>query len=119
MKKIIIIDDIIEQAKIIKNYIETLYKNEVKIYLACDLKKAFKIIKENNIDIIITDLELNNMNALKFIQKIKKEISNRLPIIVITGDTTNYSKCINLKVSSIIKKPFQIEDLKLELENIV
>jgi len=82
------------------------------IYEASNGKEALKIYKEKKPDIILTDIEMPQMNGLEFIEQIRIEGSNT-PAIVLTAHTTNdyLFKAIELNLIKYLTKPLQEEEL--------
>lgn len=82
--------------------------------LACDL------IKTNRIDLVITDLRLNNENGMDFIRFLREQ-DLETPIII----TSAYSEkellldAIDLEVSSYLIKPFKTVDLFQNIEKAI
>jgi PAS domain S-box-containing protein len=98
---------------------------------AKDGQEAFEVFKSTkNIDILITDINMPNMDGLELIQKVR-EINPKLPVIITSAysDQKFFIKSIELKVDGYILKPidvFQIipliqkiqENIKIRKEHI-
>ncbi|MCW3078342.1 MAG: two-component system response regulator [Bacteroidetes bacterium] len=89
------------------------------IYTAESAKDAKAILKENNIQIIITDQRMPDMTGIEFLESILTEYPDVIRIIL-TGftDLETVIKAINKgQVYKYISKPFNTEELKITLDN--
>ena len=97
--------------------IEKLFK---KLFVANDGEKGLEIYKLNqtNIDIIVTDINMPNMNGLEMISEINK-INNSIPIIVTTAHTDSdfLLEAIDKNVDKYMPKPIQIKELTVNIVN--
>jgi len=98
---------------LLKNSIDILEDFVNKIYPAANTEKALKILQENKIDLIISDILLENDNGIEFIKKIRKQYGIFTPVILTTAYTdTNYLlESIKLKIENYIVKPINIKKL--------
>ncbi len=89
-----------------------------KVFSAYDGENGLEIFKEhkNEIDVIVTDINMPNMNGLEMIGAINK-IESSLPTIVTTAHTdSNFLiNAIDLNVDKYIAKPIQIKDLTISV----
>lgn len=75
-----------EDDPIIRENITTFLKRRGgEVYEAENGKEALQLIMACNPHIILTDLEMPEMNGLEMIQKVRIEHGSQTPIIVITG----------------------------------
>ncbi|MGB9731411.1 MULTISPECIES: response regulator transcription factor [Calditerrivibrio] len=78
-------------------------------------KSAFELLKDNQYNLIITDIMMPELDGIKFLHRIRS-IGIDTPVIVITAyDTTeNIMAVYDLGAVEILGKPFDIDDfLKL------
>jgi len=96
--------------------IETLKLYCKKVYYAPKIKKAHELIKEKNIDIIISDIHLKEENGLNFLEELK-ENNCKIPMIILSGfDNKEFLfRAINLRVVEYIVKPLDINKLESAL----
>jgi len=82
------------------------------IYEAENGKEALSIYKEQQPDVILTDIEMPKMNGLEFIEQIRNE-GSKTPAIVLTAHTTNtyLFKAIELNLIKYLIKPLQEKEL--------
>ena len=88
-----------------------------KLYTACDGEDGLKKFQENEIDIIITDINMPKLNGIEMLEKIK-QIDNNFYSIVVTAysDMDNFNTTINLGVRGYITKPINLTRLMDTLE---
>lgn len=82
------------------------------IFYASDGLEALEIAKNNNIDIVITDIQMPGMNGIQLIREIKC-LNRRIRSIIITAYAEfEYAKeSVKLSVDDFILKPFKSKDL--------
>ena len=87
-----------------------------KVFCAYDGQNGLEIFKENGkeIDVIVTDINMPNLNGLEMIRAINK-LQSSLPTIVTTAhtDSSYLIDAIDLNVDKYISKPIQIKDLTI------
>ncbi len=83
------------------------------IYPVSTSKEALNIIQNNKIDVIVSDILLENENGIDFLKQLKEEYNSTIPAIVTTAhaDTKYLLDAIKLKVENYIIKPININEL--------
>lgn len=84
-----------------------------KIFEARNGLEAIEIIKQQNIDVVLMDLQMPVLDGLEATQIIRKTINTTLPIIALTayalkGDN---QKCFDVGMNDYLSKPFQENQL--------
>lgn len=105
-------DDILTKEAII----ETLKKFSKNILVADNGEEALEIYDNNEIQLIISDVEMPYMNGVRFIEKIReKDITT--PVIIITAHSQNdyLISFANLGIQGYIIKPINFNKLKESL----
>ncbi len=118
--KILIVDDShttrILQKNILSNY-------GYNVSTATDSIRALEKIKQNKYDLIITDVQMPEMNGFEFIKELRKITSyENTPVIVVSSEPKEkYSKeAEETKVKTYIQKNlFKQEELLAEIEKIL
>lgn len=84
-------------------------------------KEALQIIQNKKIDVIISDILLENENGIDFLRELKEEQNINIPTILTTAhtDTKYLLDAIKLKVENYIVKPINLKELLNTLHDIV
>ena len=84
-------------------------------------KEAFLIIQNKKIDVIISDILLENENGIDFLRELKEVHNINIPSILTTAhtDTKYLLDAIKLKVENYIVKPINLKELLNSLHDIV
>lgn len=95
---------------------EEFFKN---ITIAKDGKEGLEKFKKNKIDLIITDINMPNMNGLEMISEIKK-IDELITILVLSAhnETKYFLESIKLGIDGFMLKPLDIESLLSSLDRV-
>ncbi|RXJ97790.1 response regulator receiver protein [Arcobacter sp. CECT 8986] len=112
---ILIIDD---STVIQKQLQDILTPRGYKLYSSMTGIEAYQILKKENIDLVILDLELPDIHGLKLLKNIKKNINKNLSVVVLSGnyDAKTYRESLKQGASDFIKKPFLLEEVLLKVE---
>ncbi len=91
------------------------------IYPVSTSKEALDIIQNNKIDVIVSDILLENENGIDFLQFLQEEKNINIPAILTTAhtDTKYLIDAIKLKVENYIIKPINIKELLNTLHDIL
>ncbi len=116
MDKILIIEDDLWISNSLKLYLEN---SEYKIKLHHSWKDAIKIIKKENPNLIILDINLPIMDWME-ICKLTREFSD-VPIVMLTAKNSENSKIIWLELwaDDYIAKPFSPRELLARIKRIL
>lgn len=87
-----------------------------RVDVATDGIEGFEMFEKNKPDIVISDINLPEMNGLEMI-KAMRAISPHLPVIIMTSydSSKNISESINQGAHHYLRKPFSIEELQIAL----
>ena len=107
---ILYIEDDINLLKNSSDILEDFLKT---IYPATNTKDALEILKKNRVDVIVSDILLENENGIEFVKKLRDDYGIYTPVILTTAYTdTNYLlESIKLKIENYIIKPINIKEL--------
>ena len=102
-----------DDINLLKNSSDILEDFVKKIYPVTNTKDALETIKKHKIDVIVSDILLENENGIEFIKKLRDEYDIYTPVILTTAYTdTNYLlESIKLKIENYIIKPINIKEL--------
>ncbi len=81
---------------------------------ASDAETGLKILGQEQIDLVTSDLKLPGMNGLEFLQAIKR-INASIPVVVMTayGTVETAVEAMKAGASDYVLKPFSLEEIKL------
>jgi len=82
---------------------------------AVDGQDALSKVKDNNFDLVLTDIRMPNMDGLEFVNKVRTELKRtELPIIIIStkGADEDIEKGMQLGASGYLSKPIQMSKLR-------
>jgi len=109
-KSILYIED---EEKIRTTLSKTLEMMAKKVYSFADAQNAFDDFMTIKPDIILTDVSLEEMNGIEFIQKIR-QFDQKIPIIILSAhtDTKFLLEASKLKLVEYLTKPATFKELK-------
>src|ERR1700687_3670574 len=83
-------------------------------FSAEDAEVGLKLLRENPIDLILTDLKLPGMNGLEFLQCIKRQ-NSALPVVVMTafGTVETAVEARKAGASDYVLKPFSLTEMRM------
>src|ERR1700687_114067 len=83
-------------------------------FSAGDAETGIKLLRENPIDLILTDLKLPGMNGLEFLQIIKRQ-NAALPVVVMTafGSVETAVEAMKAGASDYVLKPFSLTEMRM------
>lgn len=115
VKKIIIVEDEINIAKLIK---ETLDLKNYMSMIAFDGKEALEIIEKENISLVILDVMIPEINGFEVMEKVRDK---KIPVIFLSARTEveNVVKGLKLGAQDYIKKPFEPLELLTRVEMVL
>lgn len=108
-----------------KALINMLVKNGYENLLsASNGEKALDKLNHNQIDLIISDINMPNINGLELIKMVregKTSVAKDTSIIAVTtlSDTSTISACMTLEVDSFLVKPITVSSVQQQIKNAV
>lgn len=111
LKQVLFVDD----DRILRHLIQkklAKYKNTFTVLTAEDGRDAVKKLTENTISLVVTDLQMPQMDGFALMAHLSENYAD-IPVIVQTGHSTPKSKKYVLErgASGYIEKPFKVEQL--------
>jgi DNA-binding NtrC family response regulator len=81
---------------------------------AGDAESGLKLLRENAVDLVVTDLKLPGMNGLEFLQAIKRQ-NAALPVVVMTafGTVETAVEAMKAGASDYVLKPFSLSEMRM------
>lgn len=113
--KILVVDD----SPTIRKFISIALKVKgFEIISASDGMEALELLPNDNVDLVITDLNMPNIDGFNLIERIRtNENYQNTPIIVMSNlsDSEDIQRAINLGANSYIIKPFDQNNITKEV----
>jgi DNA-binding response OmpR family regulator len=119
MKKILIVDDKPSISDLLVQFLKNTYELETRT----DGMEALMWLQDGNIpDLILTDLQMPNIDGIELIKKVKASgYFSDVPIIVLSSKDSSKDRieCLKLGAEDYIMKPFNPEELMIRIEKVL
>jgi two-component system, chemotaxis family, chemotaxis protein CheY len=119
---VLIVDDSPAMRSFVKRVLELSGFEMGTCFEAANGSEAFDLLKDEWVDVILTDINMPVMNGEEFVQNLAgHESFGSIPVLVISTDRTDdrVRQMIALGAKGYVKKPFQPEELREELERVL
>ena len=118
--KILIVDDIFTNRLLLVEILKSLGHEYMQ---AENGKEAIEIIRNNDFDIVLMDIEMPVMNGLETTQYIRQNIpfpKNKIPIVALTAHNPQlfFEEFKNKGFDTLLTKPYNIEKLSALIKEI-
>ena len=113
-KKILIIDDSSTMRKIVMRSLRQAGLEIGDVLEAGDGQEALQVLDENSVDLILSDINMPNMDGLEFLrQKNTNPAIQNIPVVMITTEAVDeiVQEVKELGAMGNIKKPFTPEQI--------
>ncbi len=88
------------------------------ILVADDGEEAHQRICENEIDLLITDINMPRLSGIGLVQRLREE-KREMPIIVVTGVPHGVDRVHALGVDAVFMKPFKLLELVAQIRQLL
>jgi two-component system, NtrC family, response regulator AtoC len=111
MATILIVEDELKMLRLLELSLE---EEGFTTRSASDAETGLKILVQEPIDLVITDLKLPGMNGLEFLQAVKRTNAS-IPAVVMTayGTVETAVEAMKAGASDYVLKPFSLDEIKL------
>ena len=113
---------IVEDNRELKDYMVNFLSNEFRVLTANNGKEGLDLAIKNTPDVIISDLMMPVMDGVEMCKIIKTDINtSHIPVIILTAKSgiENEKEGLETGADEYLLKPFDIDILKLRLNNIL
>lgn len=113
MKNALVVEDSAVMRQFIVSSLMTL--PEVRAVEACNGFEALKALPDRNFDIILTDINMPDINGLELLSFLKKHPHyQQIPVVIITTErsATDRRRGMALGADDYLTKPFEPQDLE-------
>ena len=119
---VLIVDDSLPMRAVVKKTIKASGFMVGKFYDAGNGKEALEILRQEWMDLVVTDYNMPDMNGLELLSHMKAdEILKTIPVVVITteGSQQRVKEFMEGGAADYIKKPFTPEEIRNKLSRIM
>lgn len=119
---VLIVDDSSTMRAVIKRTINISGFKVGELWEASDGNEALKILNDQWVDLVLSDINMPNMNGIELISRMKQDpMMKSIPVVMVTteGSEKRIQECMEIGASGYIKKPFKPEDIKRTLNKIM
>jgi len=98
------------------------FRDQWQLEFAINGKEALEIVKEKDIDVIISDLRMPEMPGLELLKRLQEDKKTKnIPVVILTGfqDRTLKRQALDLGAVDLINKPVNKEDLVARIKNVL
>lgn len=116
-KRVLVVDDELS----VREFFEILLKKEgFDVVLAEDGRDALEYLRNEKFDLVITDLQMKDMDGMSLLKESKK-LDIDLPVIMITAFATMDSAVAAMKEGAFdyVSKPFKIDEIKITIQKAI
>ena len=118
--RFLVVDDFSTMRRIVKNFLNDLGYNDVTE--ADDGNTALPILKQGNIDFLVTDWNMPGMPGLELLKAVRADPAlAKLPVLLVTAEAKREQivEAAQAGVNGYVVKPFTAQTLKEKIEKIL
>ena len=114
-QRILVVDD--EES--IREFLEIMLTKEgYEVLLAEDGAKAVEVLKLKSVDMVISDLQMPNMNGMELLKHVKTNYPTLVFMIITAFGTTETAvEAMKIGAYDYITKPFKIDEVRMNIAN--
>ena len=119
---VLIVDDSAAIRKILKRVLQQAEISIGQIFEAGDGFEALERLREQPVHLILSDINMPNMDGLQFLRRLKTSVEWKdVPVVMITteGGQQKVVEAIERGAVGYVRKPFNAEQIKEKLTGIV
>jgi two-component system chemotaxis response regulator CheY len=118
--RFLVVDDFSTMRRIVKNFLNDLGYNDITE--ADDGNTALPILKQGNIDFLVTDWNMPGMPGLDLLKAVRADPQlAKLPVLLVTAEAKREQivEAAQAGVNGYVVKPFTAQTLKEKIEKIL
>jgi len=109
IKRILVVDDE-ENARTALSRILT--RDGHQVAAAANGQQALEYLRDNDVDLIITDMNMPIMNGITFLRELNRTLpASNVIMVTAYGEVESYLEAMNLGAFEYINKPLKIDEL--------
>lgn len=82
-------------------------------------QQALDILRIQPVDLILTDVMMPEMNGIELLRHIREEISETIPVIIVSGSLPNAAKTMENAHTTAMEKPYDFHILLETIERMI
>ncbi|MFA9390335.1 MAG: ATP-binding protein [Prolixibacteraceae bacterium] len=109
---------VVEDHSELRDFLAEHFEKSFKVYSASDGFEGLKLAKEINPDVILTDVQMPNMNGYEFCKEIRLNFdTSHIPVLMLTANATieQHLEGLSTGADSYLTKPFDIRLLDAQI----
>ena len=110
MNKVLIVEDDLKFQRILRTRLQK-YKDKFEIVLANNGAEAIKVLQQNSISVVVTDLKMPKVDGLELLFHVKENYSETPCFVMTAFGTPEIKEKVSQSTLRIFDKPFRIDDL--------
>ncbi len=92
-------------------------RHDYKVFVACNGQEALQIFKEEEIEVILSDVQMPNGNGFDLLKAVREILSKQTVFILMTGYTNlPVQAALDAGADKVIDKPFDQKQLIQDIE---
>jgi len=118
---VLIVDDSAAIRKILQRVLVQAEVPVRNVYEAGDGKEALAILENNDAGLVLSDINMPNMDGLEFLRNVKANGRWKdLPVVMITteGSKAKVMEAVELGAAGYVRKPFTADQIKQKLSGL-
>lgn len=122
MLDVLIVDDSAAIRKILQRVLRQTELPIGTVYEAGDGAEALDSLRKQTVGLILSDINMPNMDGLEFLTKVRAEAAWReLPIVMVSTEGTHAKvlEAVERGASGYVRKPFTAEQIKEKLAGLI
>lgn len=119
---VLVVDDSPAMRSFVKRVLDLSGFQTGTCYEAGNGQEALELLRREWVDVILTDINMPVMNGFEFVRALSLDDAlHSIPVLVVSTDRTEdrVREMIALGAKGCVKRPFQPEELKEALENML
>lgn len=119
---VLIVDDSLPMRSVIKKTIKASGFRVGQLFDASNGKEALGVLKQEWLDLVLTDYNMPDMDGLELIKEMKRdEALEAIPVVMVTteGSQQRVKEFLENGAADYIKKPFTPEEIRTKLNRIM
>ncbi len=115
---VLVVDDSAAIRKILQRVLRQTGMAIRTIHEAGDGREALDLLAKEQVDLVLTDINMPKMDGLQFLAAVKASAQCRhIPVVMITteGGETKVAEAVRLGAAGYVRKPFTADQIKEKL----